>query len=136
MPNFSEWLPDLPAYGNPGLTIARNVYASPIGYKPIKAISQVTNALPVTWKGGGSFNNIDGTTATVAGTNSGLYAYISGAWTLKYSGTYSARWAFAQWGGFVIGVNGAAPVKYTITTATGAALGGTPPSATMTAIVR
>lgn len=136
VPDFGEWLPDLPAYGNPGLTTARNVYPSAIGYKPVKAISQVTNALPVTWKGGGSFITTDGTTATVAGTNSGLYAYISSAWVLKYAGSYSARWAFAQWGGLAIGVNGGSPVKYTITTATGAALGGTPPSATMIAVVR
>lgn len=136
MPDFGNWLPDIPAYGNPGLTVARNVYASPIGYKPVKAISAVTTSLPVTWKGGGSFINTDGTTATVAGTDSGLYAYISSAWVLKYAGSYSARWAFAQWGSFVIGVNGGSPVKYTITTAAGAALGGAPPSATMLAVVR
>jgi hypothetical protein len=107
-----------------------------MGYKPLKGLSAVTAALAVTWKGGGSFIDTDGTTVTLAGTDSGLYAYLSGAWSLKYSGTYSARWNFAQWGAFVIATNGGAPVKYTISTATGALLGGSPPSATMIAVVR
>lgn len=136
MPDFGAWLPDLPQIGHPGLIVARNIYASPLGYRPVKALSAVTAALAVTWKGGGSFTGPDGTTATLAGTNSGLYAYASGAWTLKYAGAYTAAWRFAQYGALVIGVNGSAPVKYTIAAATGAALGGSPPSATMIAIVR
>lgn len=136
MPDLSAWLPDLPPYNHGGLVIARNVYASPIGYKPIKSLSAVTAALPYAWKGGGSFIDVDNTTVTLAGTNSGLYAYISGAWVSKYAGTYTANWNFAQFGSNVIGANGGAPVKYTIGTATGALLGGTPPSATMVAIVR
>jgi hypothetical protein len=136
VPDFGPWLPDLPGYGHAGLALARNVYPSTIGYKPIKDFSAVTTALPSTWRGGGSFINTDGTTVTLAGTDGGLYAYISSAWVNKVSGTYSAQWRFAQYGAFVIGVNGSAPVKYTIGTATGAALGGTPPSATMIGIVR
>lgn len=136
MADFGAWLPDLPQIGHPGLIMARNVYASPLGYRPVKALSSVTGALPVAWTGGGSFTGPDGTTATLAGTNGGLYAYITGSWTLKYSGSYSAAWQFAQFGSIVIGVNGGAPVKYTIAAASGAALGGSPPSASMIAIVR
>lgn len=134
--DFGPWLPDLPPYEHNGLVTARNVYASPLGYKPIKSPSAVTAALSVTWKGGGSFIDTDGTTVTLAGSNSGLYAYASGAWTNKKSGTYSSRWMFSQYGAFVIGVNGGAPVKYTISTATGANLGGSPPASTMVAVVR
>lgn len=137
MPNdLAAWVPDLPPYGHGGLVTARNVYASAIGYKPIKSLSAVTSALANTWKGGGSFIDTDGTTVTLAGTNAGMYSYASGTWTSRYAGSYTANWSFAQYGSFVIGVNGAAPVKYTISTSTGAALGGTPPSATMVAVVR
>lgn len=134
--DFGPWLPDLLPFGHQGLAIAQNVYPAVGGYKPVRDVSQLTNALPVTWRGGGSFIGLDGTVSTVAGTDSGLYAYIGTSWTLKAAGTYTNKWQFVQFGGTVIGVNGAAPVKYTIATATGAALGGTPPSATMIAVVR
>lgn len=136
MPDFGAWLPDLPQIGHPGLTQARNVYASPLGYRPVKNLSAVTTALPATWRGGGSFVGPDGTTCTLAGTNGGFYSYGSGSWTLTNAGSYSAPWRFAQFGTLVVGVNGGAPVKYTIAAGTGAALGGSPPNAAMIAIVR
>jgi hypothetical protein len=136
MPELGPWLPDLPPYGHQGLTVARNVYASPLGYRPVKDLSAVTTAIPSAWQGGGSFIDLDGTTVTLAGTNAGLYVYSGTAWTLKYGGVYSSDWFFGQYGSFIIGVNGGQPVKYTISTATGALLGGSPPNATMLAIVR
>lgn len=136
MPELGAWLPDLPEIGHSGLTIARNIYATPLGYRPVKNLSAVTTALSEAWRGGGSFTGPDGTTATLAGTNSGLYAHASGAWSSKYAGSYSAPWRFAQFGSLVLAVNGAAPVKYDIAAGTGAALAGSPPNATMIAIVR
>lgn len=134
--DLGPWLPDLVPYGHEGLTICQNVYPAANGYRPVRNVSQLTNALSVTWRGGGSFIGLDGTVATLAGTDSGLYSYSGTAWTLRQSGTYSGKWQFAQYGGTVIGVNGAAPVKFTIPTSAGALLGGSPPSATMIAIVR
>lgn len=134
--NFGDWLPDLVPYNHAGLVTARNVYAAPNGYRPLRGLSAITAALSVDWKGGGSFIDLDGTTIMLAGTNSGLYSYGGGAWTSRYAGAYTTVWQFAQFGSFVIGVNGGAPVKYTISTSTGAALGGTPPSSSMIAIVR
>jgi hypothetical protein len=125
---FGEWLPDLPAYGHDGLTVARNVFPTALGYEPVKAYSAVTGALPSAWMGGRTFIGVDGTVVPLAGTNAGLYAYISGAWTNKYSASYSNKWQFAQFGDLAIGVQGAAPVKYTIASATGALLGGSPPN--------
>lgn len=125
---FGEWRPDLPAYNHDGLVTARNVFASPLGYGPVKEYSQLISAIPATWKGGRHFVGVDGTIAVVAGTNAGLYAYISSAWVLKHAGAYTNAWQFAQFGDLVIGCQGAAPVKYTVATATGAALGGTPPN--------
>lgn len=136
MPDLGPWLPDLPDIGHPGLTVARNVYATPAGYRPVRNLSAVTTALASAWRGGGSFTGPDGTTATLAGTDAGLYSYATGAWTLKHSGSYNAAWRFAQFGPLVLGVNGGAPTKYAIATGTGANLGGSPPNATMIAIVR
>ena len=136
MTDFGSWLPDLIPYGHDGLTTCTNVYASPLGYKPIRDVSAVTAALPVTWKGGGSFIGLDGTVKTVAGTDSGLYVYGTSSWSLSLAASRSNKWQFTQFGDNIIGVNGGAPVKYTIATGTGAALGGTPPTSTMVTIVR
>lgn len=125
---FGEWLPDLQPYNHTGLVTARNVFASPLGYGPVKEYTALTGAIPSTWKGGRHFIGVDGTVVVIAGTNAGLYAYISSAWTNKYAGAYTNAWQFAQFGDLVIGCQGGAPVKYTIATATGAALGGTPPN--------
>jgi len=133
---FGPWLPDLVPVNHAGLVVARNVYAAPNGYRPLRGLSSITTALSVDWKGGGSFVDLDGTTIMLAGTNSGLYSYSSGAWSAEYAGSYTAAWQFAQFGAFVIGVNGGAPVKYTISSSTGAVLGGTPPTSTMVSIVR
>lgn len=134
--DFGPWTPDLSPFAHQGLVTARNVYASANGYKPIKGLTSLTGALPYTWKGGASFIGLDGTTAVLAGTDSGLYSYASGAWTSRYSGSYSSPWQFAQFGAFVIGVNGGAPVKYTVSSSTGALLGGSPPTSSMVSIVR
>lgn len=125
---IGEWLPDQPANGHNGLTMARNVFATPLGYGPVKAYSVVTTALPSTWTGGRTFVGVDGTVALLSGTAAGLYLYTSPTWTSKYSGSYSNPWQFAQFGDMAIGVQGSAPVKYTIASGTGALLGGTPPN--------
>lgn len=136
MPDLGEWLPDMQPYGHGGLVQATNVYPTALGYAPIPDVSATTTALPYQWQGGGSFVNIDGTTANLAGTSNGLYLFGGSSWTLKYSGTYTGTWAFAQFGSIVVCVNGAAPVKYDIAGGAASLLGGTPPSASMIAIVR
>ena len=134
---FGEWLPDLPPHSHEGLVTARNVYASPLGYTPVQGFSAITGALPAAWNGSASFIGSDGSTALLAGTSTNLYAYISSTWTSKIATlTASLRWQFAQFGDLVIGVFGGAPQKYNILTATGGTLGGTPPNASMVAIVK
>lgn len=125
---LGEWLPDLPAYGHDGLVRARNVFPSALGYGPVKAYSAVTTALASTWKGGRAFIGVDGSVVLLAGTDAGLYGYAGAVWTLEYAGAYTNRWQFAQFGDLAIGVQGAAPVKFTMTSSTGAALGGSPPN--------
>jgi hypothetical protein len=128
--------PDLPEYGHDFLVKARNCYAGIRGFEPIKALSQVTAALPATWRGGGAFTGADGTAILLSGTNGGLYRLTSSAATLVSAGTYSANWFFVQFGDLVICLNGGAPLKYTISSGAGASLGGSPPTCQYGAIVR
>ena len=135
MVDLGAWQPDLPEHGHDGLVTARNCYYLEGGYRPVKAPTAFTAALPFGWKGGGYFKGATGNTALLAGTNSGLYAYSGGAWVSKFAGSYTAPQFFAQFGDLVINVNGSAPAKYTLTSGLGAALAGTPPAASMIAIV-
>jgi hypothetical protein len=48
----------------------------------------------------------------------------------------SQRWFFNQFGDLVIGTHGGAPVKYTLSTGAGALLGGSPPSASFSAVCK
>lgn len=125
--NFGSWLPDLPPFGHDGLVVARNVFPSQLGYEPVKAYSAVTTALASPYKGGRSFIGVDGSVVLLAGTNAGLYGYAGATWSLEYAGAYTNKWQFAQFGDLAIGVQGAAPVKFTIASSTGALLGGSPP---------
>lgn len=131
---FGEWLPDLPAYGHDGLVTCRNVIPGPNGYEPVKTLSEIRGALPYTWLGGGVFNS-NGTQALLAWTTNGLYADIAAAWVSKYAAAYTLPGRMIQFGDLVIILNGGAPVKYTIATAAGAVLAGSPPSSSMGAVV-
>jgi hypothetical protein len=133
---LGSWTPDLPEFGHPGLVKARNAYSGVLGYEPIKALSPIYAALGQAWKGGGAFTGSDGTTALLAGSNAGLYRLTATTSTSVYAGSYTANWFFAQFGDKVVCVNGGAPLKYTITAGTAAALGGSPPTCSYPAIVR
>ena len=133
---LGSWAPDLPPHGHGELVTARNCYSTAIGYAPVKSLSAVTAAMSEAFTGAGAFTAIDGTKVLLAGTNSALYTLTSSAATSKTTGSWSSPWRFGQFGNFVIGVNGDAPVKYTITTGLAASLGGSPPDASMIAIVR
>jgi len=134
---LGPWLPDMPPHGHEGLVTAQNVYAGPMGYYRVKEFSAYTSALPAAWMGGVSYIGSDGTTCLLAGTSTNLYNYESGSWVSKRGSlTASYMWRFAQFGDLAIAVSGNAPQKYDIVAGTAAALGGTPPSASMVAIVK
>lgn len=133
---LGSWAPDLPEYGHGELVTARNCYSTAIGYAPVRSLSSVTAAASEAITGAAAFTAYDGTKVLLAGTNAALYTLTSSAATSKATGTWVKPWYFAQFGNFAIGVNGSTPKKYTITTGLAADLGGTPPSASMVAIVR
>lgn len=132
---FKGWAPDLFEFGHDGLVTARNVIHGFNGYEPVRGLTAFSASLGRAWKGGGWFKGSSGDTAMLAGSNDGLYLLSASAATLKYAGSYSAQWYLAQFGDRILCVNGAAPLKYTLATSTGALLGGTPPTASYIAIV-
>lgn len=139
MTDFGSWAPDLPPYGHDGLVIARNVYAGPLGYEPFRGWSAVTSDPTTdTWLGGGAFEESDGTIHLLAGTTGGVELYSGGTWSSVLAAAYTARWHFVQWADTVIGVSDGTikPVAYNMAAGTCATLGGTPPEASMIAIVK
>jgi hypothetical protein len=119
---------DLPDYGHDGLVLARNVYPSAGGYKPFKALSALTGSLGAAWVGGGAFSYA-GTNVMLGATAAVLRSHSGGTWTTRLTVATTRPWFFTQFGDLVIATHGGAPVKYTISTATAASLGGSPPSA-------
>lgn len=147
---FGPWLPDLPAYLNPGTAHVKNVVPRGKGkgwmtYGPMYALSADVSALPA--RAQGAFAALDdaGNVILFAGTTAALYKLESGesAWTdVSQAGGYTTAtdgfWRFTQFGDMVIAVNGIdPPQKYVIGTSTDFEdLGGNPPVAREVAVVR
>lgn len=140
---FGELLPDQPEYANPGLLVADGVYPVARGYRPLGEFSEnIGGLLTADCLGGTSYRASDSNVFVLAGTTSNLYRYASNTWTSVGSG-YAANttvgWRFAQWGNLVIATNGVqTPLKLDMVAATPSfsALGGTPPTGELIAIVR
>lgn len=129
--------PDLPEYGHEFLVKARNCYSGVLGYEPVKSPSALTAALPAAWLGSGAFRDPTGVvTLLAAASGLGLYTLTATTATNVYSSASTANWFFVQFGGIAITVNGGPPVKYNLSAGTAALLGGSPPNASMAAIVR
>jgi hypothetical protein len=135
MPAFGPWLPDLPPYGHDGLVTARNVYFYDGSYRPLPAPASFTSAIGAAWKGSGFFRGVAGNNKLLAGSDSGLYEYSGSSWALDFAAAATQNWYFDQFGDLVLAVNGGAPIKYTLATSTGANLAGSPPAASMVAVV-
>jgi hypothetical protein len=137
---FPKLALDLPDYtdGSPShLVLAKNVYpASPAGnYKPFKGLSAATASIGAAWKGGGAFE-YNGTSIMLGATAAKLRSHASGSWSDEHSVATTQPWYFIQFGDYVIGLNGGAPVNYQISAGTAANLSGSPPSASFGAIVK
>jgi hypothetical protein len=129
--------PDLPERGHGFLVKARNCYSGVLGYEPVRSPSALTAALPAAWLGSGAFRDPTGVvTLLAAASGLGLYTLTATTATNVYSSASTANWFFVQFGGLAIGLNGGAPVKYNLSGGTAALLGGSPPNASMGAIVR
>lgn len=133
---FGALRPDQPAHNSPDLVVARNVYALPEGYRPVGSLETVAETLGADFKGGAAYIGSDGTASLLGATATDLNRYSSGTWSSVFTVASSGRWRFTQFGDNVIGVHGGAPVKYGLVSGTGAALGGSPPTAELVTTVR
>lgn len=86
--------------------------------------------------GGAAYIGSDGTAALLAGNTTNLYRFSGGSWSSVIGSLAATNWRFDQFGDLVIGVNGAAPVKFDLIGGTGAVLAGTPPASDIVATVR
>lgn len=124
---FGAFLPDQLPVGADRLVTAKNVLPAPNGYRAVPAFAAVSNALPAAFLGGFSAIATDGTAYLLAGTATTLSRLAAGSWTSLLTGlTVTNRWRFAQFGDFVIAVNGGATQEVDLTAGTAAALSGAP----------
>lgn len=143
---FGEWLPDLPAFNNPGATVAKNVIPDVKSYRPFQKLTTYSNALANRCQGSTIARDSSGNYYNYAGDSVRLYSLSSVTWnnvTRAAGGDYATAsddyWEFTQFGNLVIGVNGSSadvPQAITPGAANFAALGGAPPRAKHIASVR
>lgn len=131
---YPAFLPDQTPKDN--LTRAENVLPlADGGYQPVKSPEAISDPLPATFRGGGSFISSDGQAYLLAGTANGLVRYSGGGWTTLLTAlSVSGRWRFAQFGDFAIAVNGLATQQVNLTAGTASAISGAP-SGTAVAVV-
>ena len=142
---FGPWLPDLPEFGNPGSTDAKNVLPFAKGYLPFYAINAYSSALTARCQGAWATKDNSGTVHDYAGDATKLYLLSSTTYndaTRTSGGAYACpadtQWRFVKYGTAGIAVNGAdAPQSITLASGTNfAALAGSPPTARHIAVVR
>jgi len=102
---FPAYLPDqLP---RDVLTVATNVLPAANGYRPVRSITAISEPLAAAFRGGGAFIATTGDTALLAGTANGLERFTGGSWNVLLTAmSVPSRWRFAQFGDFVVAVNG------------------------------
>lgn len=118
---FGEWTPDLPAIGNQGLVMARNVIALTEGsYTGMPSLAPFQDALPSQVSGQYSLTDVSGAAYEWAGDTNKLYvkATASASWidATKTGATYNpaggaGHWTVTAFGKRIIAANGADPVQ-------------------------
>lgn len=78
---LQEWLPDLPALNNPGMTLATNCTPEANGYGPFNSLSTVTDALTARPRGAISAHDKDGNTYTFAADATKIYQLSGTTWS-------------------------------------------------------
>lgn len=123
--NLTEYLPDQGSLAG-GLTLARNCYPITVGYGPARDFSSQTDALPYEFRGGAAFISGDGSTTLLAGTSDGLSRLNGSSWSTIATVSVSGLWQFAQFGEFVVSVNGTQTQVSSLVGGTTSALAGAP----------
>lgn len=123
---LTEYLPDQGSLAG-GLVLAKNCYPITTGYGPARGFVSQTAALPNEFRGGSAVISADGSTSLLVGTDDGLKKLSGTTWTNLASGIpVNGQWDFAQFGEYVIGVNGANTQVTALATTTTTSLAGAP----------
>lgn len=140
---YGDWLPDLPAYQNPGSILAKNCIPRAKSYRDFRSLFQFTDALDMPALGSFWARQSNDTIFNFAGDQTKLYALTSGTTWSDVSQaltTYSADfWDFLQTGDRIIATDGGATdLQYYDmgTSSTFLDLPGTPPRFKSIALIR
>lgn len=123
---FGEWLPDLPALGNPGATVAKNVIPlTKRSYGPFPSAVDYSDALDAFARGAHTARDSSGNVSNFAGDKTKLYKSSNTAWAdvSKAATTYATAdagwWEFEQFGNIVLATNFANAIQaFTLGTST------------------
>ena len=137
---LSEWLPDQPSLNSNGILVAQNTYPGARGYRPVGQFTQYVAAGANSFLGGASFTSPTGENIIIGGSATDLYRVVAGAWAsiaTGYTTLTGGRWRYAQFGGLAIATNDAnPPQKIDLGSGLVTALGGSPPTLRMLAVVK
>lgn len=139
---FGEYMPDAPALGNPGSSVAKNVIPRVTGYGPLERLSAYSSALTAYCRGAFTAVDTDGTIRSFAGDETKLYRLVSTTFTDSskvggYTSAADSYWEFAQFGSNVIASNfDVAPQTMALSGTQFADLSGTPPMFRHVGVVR
>lgn len=104
-----EFLPDQPALGNPGSTVAKNVYPNQRGYEPFGSLMYLSAAMDARGLGGTSLTAQDGTSKVYVGNDTKIYSLDTATVTDRsIAGGYTNTatfWDFAAYGDICIATN-------------------------------
>lgn len=137
---FGEWLPDLPAFENPGAIEAKNCIPQLKSYRSLRSLESFTDALTSACLGSAWARASNNDIFNFAGDAGALYRLTGTTWNdiSKALGYVAARWEFAQFGDRIVATDIAdTPQYYDMNvSALYADLPGSPPNATHIGVVR
>jgi len=110
---FGEYLPDLPAIANAGLTTAKNTVTDSAGYSGISGLSNISAFTALSGRPRGGIAVVDpaGNPYNFAGTDTKLYRMFGATFDASrttgggYNATEATRWEFVSFGNVTIAVN-------------------------------
>tara|TARA_R110000772_G_scaffold4094_9_gene14496 strand:+ start:472 stop:1935 length:1464 start_codon:yes stop_codon:yes gene_type:complete len=140
---FAEWMPDIPAFNNPGATVAKNVLPAAIGYSPFPTAQVYSDALTAYCRGAFLAKDKAGAVYVYAGDATKLKILADAVWTDRtraadpYVTAAGVNWGFVKWDETVIATNFSDEIQViTLGGANFANLAGSPPQAKHIAVAR
>jgi hypothetical protein len=138
---FGNWMPDQPDYHSGGATEAKNVIPFANSYLPLKAVTQITDALTARARGAISVRDSGGQAYLFTGDETKIYSLAGNVHTnVSKSGNYALseeeNWEFIKFGSTVIAINSDTTTQaITLGGSLFADLAGSPPKARHGSIV-